>query len=124
MLFAATILLGIEGGIAKTDAMLCGLTTLAMAALAHLRTGGGRKSAMVFWIAMGAGILIKGPVTPMVAGLAIIGLLIWERKARWLKPLAWWPGPLLAIAIVLPWLVAVQVATDGAFLREAMAFMT
>lgn len=119
-LFAATVLLGIEGGIAKTDAMLCGLTTLAMAALAHLRTGGGRKSALIFWLAIGGGILIKGPVTPMVAGLAIIGLLIWERKANWLKPLAWWPGPLLAIAIAAPWLIAVQLATDGAFLREAM----
>lgn len=119
-LFAATVLLGIEGGIAKTDAMLCGLTTLAMAALAHLRTGGGRKSALVFWLAIGGGILIKGPVTPMVAGLAIIGLLIWERKASWLKPLAWWPGPLIAIAIAAPWLIAVQLATDGAFLREAM----
>jgi 4-amino-4-deoxy-L-arabinose transferase-like glycosyltransferase len=120
VLFAATVLLGIEGGIAKTDAMLCGLTTLSMAALAHLRTGGGRKSALVFWLAIGGGILIKGPVTPMVAGLAILALLIWERRAGWLKPLAWWPGPLLAVAIAAPWLIAVQLATDGAFLREAM----
>ena len=38
-LFAATVMLGIEGGIAKTDAVLAGATTLALAALANLRAG-------------------------------------------------------------------------------------
>ena len=119
-LFSVTVLLGIEGGIAKTDAMLAGLTTLAMAALASIRTGGGKTSAIIFWVAMGLGILIKGPVTPMVAGLAIIAIAAWERKLNWLKPLAFWPGPILMVAIALPWLVAVQIATDGGFLREAL----
>ncbi|WP_417467239.1 ArnT family glycosyltransferase [Maricaulis sp.] len=120
-LFAVTVLLGIEGGIAKTDAMLVGCTTLAMAALANLRFGeGGRKTALLFWFAIGLGALIKGPVTPMVAGLALIVLFIWERKARWMKPLLFWPGPLLAIAMVLPWLISIQIATDGSFLRQAI----
>ena len=121
-LFAATVLLGIEAGIAKTDAMLAGATTLAMAALANLRTDdkAGWKTAMLFWFAIGLGALIKGPVTPMVAGLAIAVLIAWERKLNWLKPLLFIPGPLLAIAMVLPWLVAIQIATDGNFLREAL----
>lgn len=120
-LFSVTVLLGAEGGIAKTDAMLAGATTLALAALAHLRTGGGRKSALIFWVALGAGVLLKGPVTPMAAALLIVLLLIWERKAAWLKPLGFWPGPVLAALIVLPWLVAIQIATGGAFLTEAFA---
>jgi 4-amino-4-deoxy-L-arabinose transferase-like glycosyltransferase len=120
-LFAVTVLLGIEGGIAKTDAMLVGCTTLAMAALANSRFGeGGRKTALLFWFAIGLGALIKGPVTPMVAGLALIVLFAWERKARWMKPLLFWPGPLLAIAMVLPWLISIQIATDGGFLRQAV----
>ena len=121
-LFATTVLLGIEGGIAKTDAMLAGSTTLAMAALAHVRAGStGWKTALIFWFAIGLGALIKGPVTPMVAGLAVIALVIWERKARWLMPLIrFWPGPILAIAMVLPWLISIQIATDGNFLREAL----
>ncbi|WP_417489691.1 ArnT family glycosyltransferase [Maricaulis sp.] len=119
-LFAVTILLGIEGGIAKTDAMLVGCTTLAMAALAQLRAGKGKKTALLFWFAIGLGALIKGPVTPMVAGLAVLVLVIWERKANWLKPLGFWPGPLLAIAMVLPWLISIQIATDGGFLRQAI----
>lgn len=119
-LFAVTVLLGIEGGIAKTDAMLVGCTTLAMAALAQIRAGKGKKTALLFWFAIGLGALIKGPVTPMVAGLAVLVLVIWERKANWLKPLLFWPGPLLAIAMVLPWLISIQIATDGGFLRQAI----
>jgi 4-amino-4-deoxy-L-arabinose transferase-like glycosyltransferase len=120
-LFAVTALLGIEGGIAKTDAMLAGATTLAMAALADLRFGGGgRKASLLFWFALGLGVLIKGPVTPMIAGLAMAALLAWERRANWWKPLLFWPGPLLAALMVLPWLIAIQIATDGNFLREAL----
>ncbi|WP_300540667.1 glycosyltransferase family 39 protein [Maricaulis sp.] len=121
-LFAASVMLGIEGGIAKTDAVLVGATTLAMAALANLRTGAaGWRSALVFWFALGLGVLIKGPVTPMVAGLTAAVLIVWERRIAWLKPLlVFWPGPVLAIAMVVPWLVTIQIATDGNFLREAL----
>ncbi|MFS2317069.1 ArnT family glycosyltransferase [Maricaulis sp. D1M11] len=125
-LFAATVLLGIEAGIAKTDAMLAGATTLAMAALMQLRAGVAKgrlkdwQVSLVFWFAIGLGALLKGPVTPMVAGLTLIALFSWERRARWMKPLLFWPGPILAILLVLPWLVSIQIATDGNFLREAL----
>lgn len=120
-LFAATALLGIEGGIAKTDAMLAGATTLAMAALANLRHGdGGRKTVMLFWFAIGLGLLIKGPVTPMVAGLTLVALGIWERRLNWMNPLLFIPGPLLAIAMFVPWFLAIQHATGGDFLRESL----
>lgn len=121
-LFATTVLLGIEGGIAKTDAMLVGCTTLAMAALANARggTNPGWRTALLFWCALGAGALIKGPVTPMVVGLTALALIIWERKIGWLKPVLVWWGPLLAAAIVAPWLISIQIATEGGFLREAL----
>ncbi len=114
--------MGIEGGIAKTDAMLAGCTTLAMAALMNARGGSsqGWKTGLLFWFAIGLGALIKGPVTPMVAGLAIVALLIWEREWRWLKPVLTWWGPLLAVLMVVPWLVSIQIATEGNFLREAL----
>lgn len=119
-LLATSLILGAEAGIAKTDAMLAAATTLTLAALARMYEGGGRWSGALFWTALGLGVLLKGPITPMVAGLAIIVLVVIDRRARWLRPLAWWPGPLIAIAIVAPWLIAVQNATDGAFLREAL----
>jgi 4-amino-4-deoxy-L-arabinose transferase-like glycosyltransferase len=120
-LLAPTLLLSTEGFIAKTDAMLAGVTTFAMATLARLRQRGtgGRGLALAFWAAIGVGALLKGPVTPMAAGLALLALALWERRARWMVPLAWWPGPSIALLISAPWLIAIQIATNGAFLRDA-----
>lgn len=121
-LLGACLLLSTEGMIAKTDAMLCGLTTLCLAALAHLR---GRprhpkRLALIAWAAFGAGVLIKGPITPMVLGLTLAALFAWERRAAWMKPLAHWSGPILAAVIVLPWMIAIGVATEGRFFAEAI----
>ena len=118
-LFAVSALLAAEGGIAKTDAMLAGVTTLAMAALVQLRHGGGKRAAIIFWAMLGVGVLIKGPITPMVVGLTTAALVVWERRVGWLKPLLFWPGPLLAALIIVPWFAAIQIATDGNFIREA-----
>ncbi len=118
-MLAVSALLASEGGIAKTDAMLAGLTTMALAALVHLRYGGGRAAAVVFWAMLGLGVLVKGPITPMVAGLTIGALVLWERRIDWLKPLLFWPGPVLAALIILPWFIAIDMATGGNFIREA-----
>lgn len=118
-LFAVSVLLASEGGIAKTDAMLAGVTTLAMAALVQLRHGGGRRAALVFWAMLGLGVLLKGPVTPMVAGLTVAALIVWERRMGWLRPLFFWPGPVLAALIVIPWVIAIELAAEGNFFRTA-----
>jgi 4-amino-4-deoxy-L-arabinose transferase-like glycosyltransferase len=118
---ALTVLLATEAMIAKTDAMLAGATALAMAGLANLHASGApRRSALLVWFGLAVGVLIKGPITPLVVGLSALALAAWERRARWLAPLAWWPGPVLAALLVLPWIVAVQIATDGEFLRQAL----
>lgn len=123
-LFASGMLLGFEAMTAKTDAVLCGLTTLAMAVLARLHHPAHRDHqkllALVFWAAIGAGVLVKGPVSPLVAGLTMLALFAWERRAAWMRPLLWWPGPTLAALIVLPWMIAIGLATGGAFFADAI----
>lgn len=123
-LLAVTVLLGSEGGIAKTDAFLCATAAWAFFGIAGLRTASDRREARIFalvvWIAMGIGVLIKGPVTPMAAALAVLALIALERRIDWAWPLAWWPAPLIGVGLTLPWLIAVQLATDGAFLQEAV----
>jgi 4-amino-4-deoxy-L-arabinose transferase-like glycosyltransferase len=116
-LFAAGMLAGFEGMLATPDALLTGFTTLALAALARLRMGAPhpRVLTLIFWAALACGVLVKGPVTPLVAGLTLGVLALWERRARWLAPLLWWPGPLLALAIAAPWFIAINIATDGAY---------
>ncbi len=122
-LLAASILLGAEGGIAKTDAMLAATAAAAFWAIVELRLADGRGNArwvaLGLWIAMGVGVLIKGPITPVAAGLAVATLVLWERRLNWVWPLFWWPGPLAAVLLVAPWLIAVEIATGGAFIREA-----
>ncbi len=140
-LLGVCLLLSSEAHIAKTDAALVGFITLFMGALARMRAPikqGDRKAALprdistplvgtlgnfyalIFWIAMGWGVLIKGPVAPMVAGLTMAMLFAWERKIKWAMPLAFWPGPVLFLILTVPWFLAVQVATGGVFLNEAV----
>ena len=123
-LLAGSMMLGVEGMIAKTDGALAGVTTLAMAALAWLyaKPGGEnqRGLALCFWITFGIGVLIKGPITPMVSGLTILALGLWTRDWRWLKPLARPLGPILAVLIVAPWMIAIGLATHGQFFVEAI----
>jgi len=118
-LLAVSALLAAEGGIAKTDAMLAGLSTMAMAALVQLRYGGGRSAALIFWAMLGLGVLVRGPIAPMVAGLPIGALSIWARRIDWLNSLLFWPGPVLAALIILPWFIAIDMAPGGNFIREA-----
>ena len=126
MLAAAAAVVG-EVHIAKTDAALLGATTAAMALLgrAYLDSGGfGRRAAAGFWLLMGVGVLLKGPITPMVAGLACLTLVVadWRSAggAGWLRALrAGWGVP-LTLAVVLPWFVAIGVATHGQFFADAV----
>jgi len=124
VMIAVSVLLATEGGIAKTDSMLGATAAGAFLALVMLRTRPSARDArwasVLFWVCLGLGALIKGPVTPMAGGLAIAALFAYERRFDWARPLLWWPGPVLAVLIVLPWLIAIQVATGGAFLLEAV----
>nr|WP_316629937.1 glycosyltransferase family 39 protein [uncultured Brevundimonas sp.] len=125
-IMGATFLLSTEAGIAKTDAMLCGATTLAMAALAriYMATRAGerpeRLHKFLFWAGLGLSILIKGPIGFLVVALAVIAVSIWDRNVKWLYRLGWgWGLPLVAL-MVGPWAIAITIATDGGFWREAI----
>ncbi len=121
MLAACVVLVG-ETHIAKTDAALLGATMVAMAVLvrAALAQSVSRGQAAVFWLAMGVGILLKGPITPMVAGLAALSLSVVRRQWRWLGVLRPGWGVPLMLLVVLPWFAAIGIATHGAFFRDAV----
>ncbi len=125
-LLGTTFLLSTEAFIAKTDAMLCGLTTLALAAMGRLygaaRQGppAGWRTRLLFWLGLSGALLVKGPVGLMVVGLTAAALVAWERRADWLARFGWAWGPILLLALVGPWAWAVTVATDGGFWREAV----
>jgi len=121
-MLAGCVLLTVEAHIAKTDAALLGVTTLVMTVLARAWTGLklNRATAALFWLALGAGVLLKGPISPMVAGLTALTLVLTSRRAAWLKPLrpAW--GVPLLLLVSAPWFIAIGLATHGAFFRDAV----
>jgi len=124
LLTAAAIILGVEARLAKTDAVLFATILLAQGALARIwlkevdrRLWG---TAFVFWTALAAGVLIKGPVAPMVVGLTVIGLMVLKRKVAWFKRAAPVFGFAWFIVLVSPWLVAIWIATDGTFFTQAI----
>ncbi|HEX4260295.1 MAG TPA: glycosyltransferase family 39 protein [Acetobacteraceae bacterium] len=122
-MLAASVVLTVEVHIAKTDAALLGATTVAMGLLARAYLepeAMAPAAAYGFWLAMAAGVLLKGPITPMAAGLAVLVLLAWERRAAWLRSLRPGLGFLLFLAVVLPWFVAIGIATGGGFFTQSL----
>lgn len=123
-MLAGTLVLTVEAHIAKTDAALLASITAAMGLLgaAYLNPAGftaGR--AALFWAALGVGILLKGPIAPMVPLLAGVTLFVADRwRAPWLRALRPLWGVPLMLGIALPWMVAIGIATEGRFFLQAI----
>lgn len=116
-----SLLLTTEANIGKTDAAQCGVLVVGMAALAHIRAGAGaRWLSWLFWICLSLGVLLKGPIAPLVCFLTIGALFVWERRYAWARPLLDWVGLSLFVIMTLPWYLAVQIATEGNFMEEAV----
>ncbi len=131
-MMGASFLLSTEAFLAKTDAVLAGATTLALAAMARIYLAGrngekpGWRTKLLFWLAVAVATLVKGPVGPLVALMAAIAVSVWdsieEKKLKfgWAKQLGWTWGPLIVLAICGPWAWAITVASDGAFWGAAI----
>jgi len=126
-MLAGCMVLMVEAHIAKTDAALLASVATAMGLFgaAYLRPLlFGPRHAAAFWGVLGIGILLKGPIAPMVPLLAGVSLLLMDRtppwRAPWIAALRWRWGLPLMVLIVLPWMAAIGVATDGRFFTEAI----
>jgi 4-amino-4-deoxy-L-arabinose transferase-like glycosyltransferase len=122
-MLAPCMVLVVETHIAKTDAALLASITAAMLLMGRAYLAPAQftaKQALGFWLALGAGVLLKGPIAPMVPLLAGVTLLVMDRRAPWfgaLRPL--WGVPLM-IACAAPWFIAIGIATEGRFFSEAI----
>jgi len=118
------IIVGVEARLAKTDAVLFATIIIAQGAMARmwLKDPGERMWGLsfLFWTALAAGVLIKGPVGLMVVGLTIVALMAMKRKVAWFKAAAPLVGFLWFLLLVSPWFVAIWIATDGTFFTEAI----
>lgn len=124
LLLSITPLMTLISRVATTDAVLLAATTAALLQLirawhaTQTQTPLSWRTPLTFWIALAIGILIKGPITPLIVGLTAATLYCLEKRPiRGLRPALGIP---LLLTLILPWLISIQLATDGAFLRDSL----
>ncbi|MBP6011392.1 MAG: glycosyltransferase family 39 protein [Alphaproteobacteria bacterium] len=126
-LMASSLLMIGEAHIGKTDAVLVACVTGAQLLVAHFfvaaRQGAPQplvRYSALFGLAMGIGMLVKGPMILFFVGLTVIALSIWERRWGWIMTMR----PIFALGIIVlinvPWLVAIGLVTKGAYFTEAI----
>ena len=121
LLLGASLLLGVEARLAKTDAALLATTMAAFDGLAAAYLGRAKRvSALQFWIALSLGILIKGPVLPFFILTTAGTVSLIGRRWRWLGTLEPRLGLPLLVLIVAPWLAAIGIASHGAFFSQSL----
>lgn len=126
LLMAFSVLLGFEARSAKIDACLLASVLLAQAMLARAwmrrdrPLAHPRAIAALFWAALGAGLMLKGPIILLVVGGTVLALGLTSREWRWLKRLQAGWGVLVTLAITAPWFVAIGVISHGAFFQKAV----
>ena len=124
MLVATTILVGVEARLAKTDMVLLATITAAHGALARAYLDDSRRRSLalaaIFWTALGASILVKGPVGVGAIACPVLVLSLARGSFGWLRRLAPLPGLIWMAVVVAPWFIGIGLASRGAFYQEAL----
>jgi 4-amino-4-deoxy-L-arabinose transferase-like glycosyltransferase len=123
---ACSLLVMIQAHLALTDAVLLASIVAMQWGLGEIYWRSHQSKTVnwqwpcLFWVAMAAGIFIKG-VSPLFGGLTILGLLITDRKGQWLKGLRCsWGIPLLLI-LTAAWLIPFSMASGHNFLWDMIS---
>lgn len=115
-----------EARLAKTDAMLCLLIMVQQYALWMITTLDRQgkyvsgRYALNLWVSLALGILVKGPIAPAVLVLTMLGVILLERRWQWVLATRPLMGLVVVTLLVLPWVLLVMAATNGAFLDIAI----
>ena len=128
LMMATSILLGVEARLAKTDAMLLMTAVATMGAMARIYLGERRPAPglagwalpAIFWTALAAGILLKGPLIVLFVGLAAAALALVDRSMSWLGALRPIPGLIWLCVLVLPWFLAIVSRSGSSFFAESV----
>lgn len=104
----------VNAGAVTTDSTLVLTTTVAMIAFWHAAVGRQAAWGYVFFIAIGLGLLAKGPVAAVLTLAPIAIWLVWCRQWSALQNSSVWVfGPFLTLAVALPWYLLAEQKTPG-----------
>lgn len=126
-ILASSLLVIGESHIAKTDAVLFACVAAAQLLIAEFflaaRQGAPQpkvRYSALMGLAIGIGILVKGPMILFFVGLTVIAVSMWERRWGWIMSMR----PIFALGIIIlinvPWLVAIGLVTKGEYFTEAI----
>ena len=118
----------VQGRLARTDEVLMAVFLAALGAMARIylaerRTPGSAKGWLlpaIFWTAMAAGVLLKGPFILLFMGLIAAVLVVTDRSIRWvwaLRPIA---GVIWLVILLLPWVAAIVSRTGMSFFADSI----
>jgi len=117
--FASSLMVIAEAKLATAEGTLTLLAVLAMLCLWDIFSNKAQNwQKIVFWMAIGVGILCKGPAILVPTIGTFIALLIFSKDRRWLGELGLWWGILLALVIGLPWYIAANYLSNNALIER------
>ena len=129
LVMCASVLLGVEARLAKTDAMLLLAATAVMGSMARVYLSWQRGDdpphppwtwPAIFWTALAGAILLKGPLILMFVVLTVATLAILDRSAGWLWRLRPLWGLMWMLVLVLPWFVAIFLKAGDTFFSASL----
>ncbi len=126
LLLASAPVVAAESTIAKTDGVLLALICLAQLAFIEIYARAqseqptGWRWPLVFWAAQGAGVLVKGPIAPMISLLTGAGLTTGLPRFAWIGAMRPFMGAIILTLMIAPWAYAIFQATDGRFFSDAL----
>ncbi|HEY9044837.1 MAG TPA: glycosyltransferase family 39 protein [Ohtaekwangia sp.] len=120
MILVASLQLGVQFHLAVPDPYLIFFLTLGWLSFIYAYVEKKPLHYYIFYVAIACAALAKGPVAVVFSGLLVLIFLFVQRDLKWksLMRMRVLQGAALFCVIVLPWYIAVGIATDGAWLEQ------
>ncbi|WP_428355616.1 ArnT family glycosyltransferase [Methyloprofundus sp.] len=114
----STALFFIASGAVMTDMALCLCISLSMISFWHALNNPSaqqaKKWSYLFFVGMGLGLLVKGPIVGVLVLLPLIAWVILEKQwlAAW-QQIPWFKGSALMLLIAVPWYIIAEIDSPG-----------
>ena len=114
LVMTTSFLFFVAAAAVMTDMLLTIAVSVALGAFWERYRGGSGHAELALYVALGLGLLIKGPLAAVLAlGPIVLWALAFRRVGQVWQRFAWLKGGLLALAIGAPWYVAAELRNPG-----------